>query len=325
MGGSGGNSGDDAGSASGAPSNGGSVSSGGSASDAGPEPEPHGIFVAVGYGGRTLRSTDDGVSWVDDASLVANGGDDDKLLRAVVWGSGKFVALGWRVMTSADGKTFDDHGTTLGQWIGAATYAHGDFVAVGGYGLHRTSTDGLTWDHHDTGTVAFHAHDALAFGDYQGGRFLACGDDGARSYSTDGKTWTASTGQSGAHSTHAAFGNGIFIGIDGQQVVVSHDGGESFVAGGTLPGAPSVGGIVFAQAHFTVIADGHAFTSPDGATWTDHAVSGLRGGAIAYGHGTYVLVGGGLRRSPDGITFAAAPDNTKTGNGLEAIAFGPTG
>src|SRR5450432_3780563 len=40
-----------------------------------------GSFVAVGYGARTIRSTDYGVSWTDDAQLEANGGDDKVALR----------------------------------------------------------------------------------------------------------------------------------------------------------------------------------------------------------------------------------------------------
>jgi len=289
---------------------------------ASPPVEPRGTFVAVGYGGRTLRSVDDGVTWVDDVSLVPTGGDDDKLLRAVVWGRGTFVALGWRVMTSPDGKAWNDHGTTLGQWIGAATFASGEFASVGGYGLHRVSGDGVAWENHDTGTVAFHAHDALAFGDYQGGRFVACGDDGQRSHSSDGKAWTASSGAAGVRSTHVAFGAGVFVAIDGTAVVVSRDGGASFTSGPALPS--SISGLVFAASRFTAVGDGHVFTSVSGADWTDHAVAGLTGGMLAYGHGTYVLVsGGGLRRSPDGITFA--PVTARGTNALEAVTFGPTG
>jgi hypothetical protein len=274
----------------------------------------------VGYGGRTIRSIDDGATWIDDVSLVPNGGDDDKLLRAIVWGGGQFVALGWRVMTSADGKGFVDHGTTLGQWIGASVYANGGFVAVGGYGLHRVSKDGVTWERHDAGTVAIHAHDALAFADYHGGRFVACGDDGGRSYSPDGKTWMASAGATGVHSTHVAYGNGVFVAADGTDVVVSSDGGATFARGGVLAAAAQ--GLIFAQGRFTAVGDGHVLTSKDGATWTDHAATGVQGGMLAYGHGTYVLVGGGgLRRSSDGLSFG--PVAGKGSNGLEAVAFGP--
>ena len=54
-------------------------SAGGTKSDAS-EADPPGIFVAVGYGGRTVRSIDDGATWIDDDSIVAQGGDDKNLL-----------------------------------------------------------------------------------------------------------------------------------------------------------------------------------------------------------------------------------------------------
>ena len=66
--------------------------------DSGPSPaDGPGVFVAVGAGGRRIRSLDDGATWVDDMSLVANGGDDTTLLRTVAWGNHQFVAIGYRV------------------------------------------------------------------------------------------------------------------------------------------------------------------------------------------------------------------------------------
>src|SRR5450432_2579513 len=149
--------------------------------------DPPGVFVAVGYGGRTVRSIDDGVTWINDTSLVAKGGDDNNLLRTVVWGNHEFVALGWRVMKSSDGAMWDDRGTIIGQWIGSAVFAKDQYVAIGGYGLRVTSSDALTFQHHDIDTIASHPHDGLVFGDYQGGCFVAANDDGKRSYSIDGK------------------------------------------------------------------------------------------------------------------------------------------
>jgi hypothetical protein len=61
-------------------------------------------------------------------------------------------------------------------------------------------------------------------------------------------------------------------------------------------------------------------------TWTDHPAAGVQGGMLAYGHGTYVLVGGGgLRRSSDGVSFGAVAGAgaANASNGLEAVTFGP--
>lgn len=293
------------------------------ASDAGGDAnDGPGIFVAVGYGGRRIRSIDDGRTWIDDQSLAAHGGDDNDLLRTVVYGAGHFVALGWRAMDSQDAHMWTDHGANIGQWIGASVFAKGTFVAVGGYGLHAVSADGITWDRHDTGTVAAHTHDGLAFGDVAGGRFVMANDDGHRSYSGDGKTWTDASGAAATKSTEIAFGNGLFVGLADTAVVASSDGGATFSDAATLGMACQ--GLVFAQGHFTALAQGHVFTSANGSQWTDHTVAGISGGAIAYGHGTYVtLQASKRRRSTDGITWEPpVSDDSGDANSLETITFG---
>jgi hypothetical protein len=282
--------------------------------------ERPGTFVAVGYGGRRARSVDDGVTWTDDTSLVPQGGDDNNLLRTVVWGNQAFVALGWRVMTSPDGKEWKDYGTTIGQWIGAAVYAKGSYVAVGGYGFRATSADGVTWQHHDIDTIASHSHDGLAFGDYQGGRFVVTNDDGVRSYSVDGQAWSPSSGAASTKVTELAFGNEIFVGLGGTNVIVSKDGGATWSASAQL--GSMCQGLVFAQGHFTALANGHVFTSADAAVWDDHSVDGISGGAICYGHGTYVFVRDtARRRSKDGINWDAPFSSGM--NSWEFVAFGP--
>jgi hypothetical protein len=285
-----------------------------------PAADPPGIFVVVGYGGRTVRSTDDGVTWTDDKSLLAQGGDDKYLLRTVTWGNHEFVALGWRVMKSPDGTAWDDRGEIIGQWIGSAVYVKGGYVAIGGYGLRVTSSDALTFQHHDIDTIASHAHDGLVFGDDQGGRFVAANDDGKRTYSTDGKTWTPGTGADTLKTSELAFGGGVFLGVGGRDVVVSKDGGATWVAGAQLPAAAQ--GLVFAQGHFTALSSGHVFTSADGAVWDDHAIKGISGGGLAYGHGTYVMVQGtARRRSKDGLAWD--PPVMGGTNSLEWVTFGP--
>jgi hypothetical protein len=281
---------------------------------------PGGVFVAVGYGGRRVRSTDDGHTWVDDAVLEANGGDDDKLLRTVVPGAGGFVALGWRAMTSPDGKTWVDHGANIGQWLGAAVYGKGQFVAVGGYGLRAVSADGVTWKDHSIDTIASHAADGLVFGDVMGGRYVAVNDSGMRSFSGDGVTWTYAAGATGTMTSHLAFGNGVFLGIGGAAVVTSSDGGATWTDATSLPAAAE--GLVFGVSGFTAVGNGHVYSSPDGAIWQDQIVTDLQAGALAYGHGTYVMVTGtARRRSFDTVHWEAPFDDG--GNALSWVTFGP--
>ena len=238
------------------------------------------------------------------------------------WGNREFVALGWRVMKSTDGKVWDDCGEIIGQWIGAAAYVKGAYVAIGGYGLRMTSSDALTFQHHDIDTIASHSHDGLTFGDYQGGRFVAANDDGKRTYSTDGKTWMQGGAAAVAtKSSEVAFGNGVFLGVGGRDVVVSKDGGDHLVRrrGATCRGQRS--GVCARALHRRLERPRFHFDR-----WIDlgrpRSQRHLRGGGPAYGHGTYVLVQGtSRRRSKDGIAWDAAV--TGGTNSLEWVTFGP--
>lgn len=282
--------------------------------------DPTGVFVAVGYGARRLRSIDDGMTWVDDTSLEPDGGgDDDYLLRTVVWGQPGFVGLGWRSMTSPDGSAWTDHGANIGQWLGGAVYANGQFVAVGGYGMRAVSTDGVTWVNHSIDTIATHAGDGLVYADVMGGRYVSANDNGQRSYSSDALTWTYSTGVTTTLTTHLAFGNGIFLGVGGTAVVTSSDGGTTWTAATSL--AVAADGLVYAAGQFTAVASGHVYRSANGTSWVDQPVSGLQGGALAYGHGTYVMVSGsGVQRSTDGVTWQAPVESGI--NSLQWVTFG---
>jgi hypothetical protein len=292
--------------------------------DGGAAQELPGTFVAVGYGGRTIRSTDDGVTWTNDAQLESGGGDDQLALRTVIWGNQQFVALGWRTMTSVDGTSWKDHGVSaVSQWIGSAVYVQQQYVAVGGYGLRATSPDALDWKAHGIDNVATHSGDALVYLAGGAGRFVSANDDGLRSYSTDGITWVYSTGSTATATNEVAFGNGVVVSLGGTSVVVSTDGGATWAAGATL--ASSCQGLLFAQGHFTALANGHVFTSSDGLTWADHAASSVTTGSVAYGHGSYVLVNGyQVSRSTDGLTWSRSVTLTGT-NPLSWVTFGPTG
>ncbi|MES1164825.1 MAG: hypothetical protein ABUR63_03635, partial [Verrucomicrobiota bacterium] len=284
-----------------------------------------GVFVGVGYGGRRVRSVDDGMTWIDDTAITAAGGDDANLLRTVGWGGGQFVALGFRVITSPNGRDWHDYGATIGQWIGTVVHAQGQYVGAGGYGLRGTSADGVTWVHHDIDTIATHSDmgHGLIFTSDRGGRFVSANDDGRRSHSADGKAWMFSTGALTTRTTDLAAGNGVVVGVGGTGVVVSSDAGATWTDAAQLAAAAT--SIVFAQGHFTATGAGHVFTSTNGTTWTDRPVAGLVSGGLAYGHGTYINVSGvRLRRSTDGVTWAAPVVLSGT-NGITCVVFGPTG
>jgi hypothetical protein len=276
-----------------------------------------GVFVAVGYGGRRIRSAD-GMTWTHDVFIEASGGDDDDLLRAVSYGGKQFVALGWRVMTSPDGITWDDHGP-MSQWFGGLAWGRGIWVAVGGYGRRSTSPDGITWtDATDSETGAYRS---LAFGDFAGGTWLAMGDGGRISTTTDGLNYTELTALA---LVGATWGPSGFVGIVGANLESSADGGVSWTVVGTAPG--TLESVIYANGQYVAVGSGNSLTSPDGTTWTPHPEAQL-GGSIAYGDGLYATCGGNSCStccwySKDGAAWTTATVPSGDSNALQSVAFG---
>jgi hypothetical protein len=270
-----------------------------------------------------MRSVDDGRTWIDDQSLEANGGDDQDLLRTVAFGDGRFLAAGWQTLSSPDGKTWTTSPPTKQNWFGALVHAGAAWVAVGGYGMRLSSLDGTAWTDHAIDTTAAHPHGCLTVVPGPAPAFVACNDDGARSWSADGATWSYATGATSVASSQVVAGAGVVVGIDGADVVVSHDAGHTWASAATLdtPG----GGLVFAQGRFTLLATGAVFTSADGTSWQKHAAPGVEPAPLAFGHGAYVAVRAhAWQRSDDGLAWEAAVTDASKDNALEWVTFGAT-
>ncbi len=180
---------------------GGGASAGGSGGSGLPAGLP--VFVAVGYAGRRIRSIDLGLSWTDDQTL-GGGGDDEFLLRAVGFGNGVFVALGYKILSSKDGKSWVAQQNPQNQWLGGVQFDGTRFVATGGYGYSAYSSDGQVWS--VGGDIPNNeASRSLAFGDKQ---FVTATDPGNWYASSDGSSWAL---LSGGHATNQlAFCNGAF-------------------------------------------------------------------------------------------------------------------
>ena len=73
-------------------------------------------ILGVGYGGIRIVSRDGGKTWGDRAYATTNGGDDQVLLRAVVYGKGLWVATGWKLWSPrTTGIHWVDHGRLTGR------------------------------------------------------------------------------------------------------------------------------------------------------------------------------------------------------------------
>lgn len=308
---------------------------GGEAGDAGaqdarsdaPVVEPAGYFVAVGYGGRRVRSTDNGSTWQNDQSDVPNGGDDQYLMRDVGWGGGQWLTAGGfngNIKTSPNGATWTTQTTTVGQWFGGVAYGNGMWIAVGGTGRRsRSINNGATWtDSYDGG--AANGYRGLAYGPYMGHRWVGVGDGGRATYTSDGVTWAIGSGIPGGYELHSvAYGNGVFVAIvanGSSSFVRSVNGGATWTAAQLPAGARD---ITFGKGKFVVIGNDRALDSVDGVTWAQHAAPGMDG-CVAYGSSTFVAVTGTRTlTSADGVTWSSKT-NLTAGNYLERIRFGGT-
>lgn len=171
----------------GEPDTGAADDTGGSSSSGEPPPgEP--VTIAVGYGGMRARSLDDGLTWQDYVQSNPAGGDDMDLLRGAAWGAGRFVAVGWRIWSSADGAAWEEHDNPTGQWYGAVAFGNDRFVAVGGGGYCARSPDGTEWqacaDATDDGGFT-HVRSVL----FLDGLFYTADANGVLRSSPDGDAW----------------------------------------------------------------------------------------------------------------------------------------
>jgi len=87
------------------------------------------IFGA-GYGGLRVLSLAEGKTWTRRAIKNPNGGDDENLIRAVGYGDGVFLGVGWKIFRSEDGKSWSeiDKGTVPGTWFDCVEYRDGQFI-----------------------------------------------------------------------------------------------------------------------------------------------------------------------------------------------------
>lgn len=158
-------------------------------------------LVAVGYGGIRIVSRDGGLSWADRDSFAVDGGDDENLLRAVVFGDGLWIATGWKLVTSTDGVAWTDHGL-INELDGMPPCNVIEGLAHDGTAFYAActpwnepgkvyvSSDGFAWSEHGTiGDTQGHL-----FLTFRAGQFVAYGDTLTTFVSPDAQSWTVLPG-----------------------------------------------------------------------------------------------------------------------------------
>lgn len=208
-----------------------------------PETMAEEVWVAVGYGGRRMISTD-GKNWQITEEWAENGKDDSNNLMGLVYGDGRFVAVGgggWsrksqqgHILTSEDGRQWKEV-KTLANRVNPIAFGDGKFVTMGPPGKSiYTSTNGETWE--VTGKIPYdgwalwgrHA----AFGN---GTFLMMGECEPKKTAY----WVAATDDGKQvdfrndlpRLNDLAFGNGIFLGVGGNGTLATSANGRDWTVG----------------------------------------------------------------------------------------------
>lgn len=294
-----------------------------SSSSGGPTGSPR--FVAVGYGGRRMTSTD-GIAWTDDVIVDPNGGDDDNLFRGVGFDGAQFIAAGGsaagQIATSPDGATwtFRPPGTS---WLADVVPLGAALVTAGGNGLRQRSLDkGVTWI--DAAPYYAGHYRGIASGKgiaVAAGHTYGSSTVGLSSTTTDGKTWTAAvTGGSAFHSI--AFGDvagGVFVAAGDDRCSTSPDGAAWTACAGTT--GSGFDRVVFANGMFILGNASGYFTSTDGVTF-QHLAAPEHHGVTAHGLGLYVALDwpDHILTSPDLTTWTLRSGDT--GPAFVEVAFG---
>jgi hypothetical protein len=298
--------------------------------DASAEP---GMFVAVGYGGRRMTSTD-GMVWENDQRWSDEAKDDDNVLFNIAFGAGRFIAVGGgaktgHILSTRDGRDWRALQEVKGR-VATIAFGNGRFVAGHDAEL-MFSIDGeafqpgqrLDWK----GSV--HARRS-ACGDTEAGfRFVIIGDVDLwaekkrvnwRGATVDGTRWDHAALDTPA-ARDIAYGAGHFVVVGPDGLIESSHDGQTWQRRVAAP-AGDFSRVVWTGTRFLVSGGKPAWSSPDGLVWTPEAqaiscsVAWAREGFLGLGFSW----GGNVHVSRDLVQWkkVAVP----AGPSLNSVAFG---
>jgi hypothetical protein len=279
-----------------------------------------GVFVGAGYGARRIRSIDDGVTWVDDQNSIPDGEDDEWLLRDIGFGGGVFVAAGYRVMTSTDGKEWTST-ERQEDWIGGLAYGEGKWVAAGSNSYRAISSDGLDFERPPNLTGEEQRHVRGLTYESVSGRWIAIADDAVVYTTADGSTWTRGEGAdfTGGPVTVAA-GGGIVVAVMRGEISRSIDGGVTWEPARDFDG---ISDLAYADGGFVGIGRDRAMTSSDGVDWESSELDGLEGAVACHATTCVALAPSRAFRSTDaGKTWKSGQALSEDSQYIAAVSWG---
>lgn len=288
-----------------------------------------GTWIAVGYGGRILRSLN-GSSW----SAVASGTTTN--LEGVSFGNGIWIAVGWsgKILTSPDGITWTSRtsGTTV--QLSGINYNTGSagavWIAMGGSGVYRTSTDnGVTWSNSNSPLSPVTTLQEVAWSSGLS-EWVAVGVNGASNKiytSLDGGNWTAQATPNATQTPYCVtWGSPYWVVGEASGKVATSTNGTTWTQRAAIGTMSAIYGLAFADGVYVAVgynvSSSRCFTTTDPtSTWTQRttgegavSLNGIYAGAILTP--TIPNTYGILQATENTDTFTGTGNSDQTGAGI---------
>jgi uncharacterized protein YjdB len=226
-----------------------------------------GTFVGIArdYSYATLITTDNGETWTESINALSTPSDTTATYSGLAYGGGKFLAVtndGQVARSSVGSSSWSMVGQlkfpityerAIGGYIGYGDYNGGRFVAIDLVTKGASwSTDGTTWNP----VTRPEANVGRGSGPFYGnGTFVVLPPRYAQNagwdvfYSTTGgESWKTASMPFQANWTHAAYGGGLFVAINGDSnKIATSTNGKNWVTGGSLPSSVGLTRIIYGK------------------------------------------------------------------------------
>ncbi len=235
------------------------------------------------------------------------------VLQDVVFGDGKFVAVGQGFSVSADGRNWSHKPPLVGiPNVTSVAFGNGRFVSVGGTSAF-VSEDGTNWIVRGVSSVS--GFNSITFGN---GKFIAVGASGVIAISTDGEFWSTVRSEQGDLS-FATYAGGMFFwsSLTSGKTHTSFDGFEWLEASPiSLWDVATIGERFFSARNQQSSLSGTNWTqSGNGSSFTLVSMSSMPGMLIGVNNGL-------VWNSVDGTNWISRATGLATANYLYGVAFG---
>jgi hypothetical protein len=178
--------------------------------------------------------------------------------------NGGYIAIGCGgvILTSADGMTWTNAESNVGQPLRDIAINDDLIVVVGYYGVIRTSDNQRIWTERSSGTKQ-----TLNSIVYRANRFIAVGDGGQIVSSTNGHNWQTTVSNTTNTLNRIIHANNRFIAVGTAGTIVSSDNGVNWVVRNSNTQS-SLNDLIFVSGRFIAAGDnGTIIVSVNGESW----------------------------------------------------------